>query len=246
MFPERGAIYVGGHRGAPLEAPENTMASLRRAIDHGVDFIEVDVQLSKHGVPFLMHDATLGRTTNADAQLRIADLTSRELHKLDAGSWHSPSFAGERVPTLQEALEQCLGQTRFMLELKSSSTESLKLVGIVCDLVRQVKGDHRVVFSSFEPEIVDHLLERLPRNQVMGIAEEQAQLEQWERRKLDHLVVHDTLLSKCLESGTQAHLWVWTVNDPQHAAHLQTLGVAGIITDDPAAIIAWTESGQCW
>ncbi|MDN3719068.1 glycerophosphodiester phosphodiesterase family protein [Roseibium salinum] len=95
------------HRGACLSAPENTLASLAGAIDMGAEVVEFDVRPSRDGVLYVMHDATVDRTT--DGTGRFADMTSDEIDTLDAGSWFSPEFAGERVPRLNTFLDACRG-----------------------------------------------------------------------------------------------------------------------------------------
>ena len=86
------------HRGAGMLAPENTLAAMRVGHAHGYRMVEFDVKLSGDGVPFLLHDDTLDRTT--DGRGRADALTWTELSKLDAGTWHSSAYAGEPLPTL--------------------------------------------------------------------------------------------------------------------------------------------------
>jgi glycerophosphoryl diester phosphodiesterase len=103
LFPSaRGRVAIIGHRGAPRETPENTLASFRRAFELGADAIELDVRLSRDGAPIVMHDATLERTT--DGADSVSQRTLAQLKRLDAGSWFDPKFRGERIPTLEEAL----------------------------------------------------------------------------------------------------------------------------------------------
>jgi len=99
-YPKRCA-----HRGAGKLAPENTLASLRLGHSHGYRMAEVDVKLSADGVPFLLHDTTLERTTSGHG--RADALTWRELSRLDAGSWHSAPYAGEPLPTLSAVARWC-------------------------------------------------------------------------------------------------------------------------------------------
>ncbi len=94
---------VIGHRGAAAHAPENTLAGFRTAAQLGVKWVEFDVRLTKDGVPILMHDDNLDRTT--DGKGSVANTTLKEIKKLDAGSWFAEEFAGEPVPTLAEALD---------------------------------------------------------------------------------------------------------------------------------------------
>ena len=94
---------VIGHRGAAALAPENTLAGLRRAAEHGVRWVEVDVQLTADGVPMLIHDYVLDRTTNGRG--RVSRTPLARIEALDGGSWFGPSYAGEPVPTLERAIE---------------------------------------------------------------------------------------------------------------------------------------------
>ena len=94
------------HRGAGKLAPENTLAAFRLGASHGYRAFECDVKLAADGVPFLLHDATLQRTTNGHG--RAADLAWSELAQLDAGSWHSRAFAGEPPASLEGVAAFCL------------------------------------------------------------------------------------------------------------------------------------------
>ncbi len=102
-------IKIMGHRGAPFYEPENTLRSFRRALEMGAAAVELDVHLTKDGRLAVIHDATLGRTTNGRG--RVRDFTLAELKKLDAG-------LGERIPSLEEALELVRGRARLLVELK--------------------------------------------------------------------------------------------------------------------------------
>ena len=92
-----------GHRGAAAQAPENTVAGFRRAAALGLPWVEFDVRLTADRRLVLMHDATLTRTTNGRG--RVRDRRLAEIAELDSGSWFAPAFAGERVPTLERAIE---------------------------------------------------------------------------------------------------------------------------------------------
>jgi len=97
---------VIGHRGTANLAPENTLAGIRRAQEEGAGWVEFDVKLTSDGIPILMHDDRLGRTTNGKGKVALASL--KDIQALDAGSWFAPEFAGERVPTLRATLELCI------------------------------------------------------------------------------------------------------------------------------------------
>jgi glycerophosphoryl diester phosphodiesterase len=107
---------VVGHRGASAVAPENTLASFDRAWRDGADVVEFDLHLSADGQVVVIHDATLERTTNGTGYVSETPLS--ELKRLDAGSWFSPAYAGEPIPTLRELLVWAKGKIGLLMELK--------------------------------------------------------------------------------------------------------------------------------
>src|SRR5688572_19666401 len=117
---------IVGHRGSRSDRPENTLASTWQAIAAGATAVEVDVRLTKDGQLVLRHDATLDKTTNGKGPIK--DKTLAELQQLDAGSWFDPKFAGEKIPTLQQALIVCRGKIDVLLDLKESGEEYAQLV----------------------------------------------------------------------------------------------------------------------
>lgn len=118
--PAKGAIGVIAHRGASAYAPENTLAAFEKAIEQQADWFELDCTLSRDGQLIVIHDDKLDRTTNGQGQ--VADKTLAELKQLDAGSWYSQSFAGEPLPTLDEALELAQGRVGVYIEIKDTGT----------------------------------------------------------------------------------------------------------------------------
>jgi len=113
-------VEVIAHRGASAQAPENTLAAFRRAIELGADWFELDCTLSKDGAVVVIHDDTVKRTAKGPAKGRVADLTLAELQALDVGSWKAPEFAGERIPTLAESLDLARGEIGVFVEVKHS------------------------------------------------------------------------------------------------------------------------------
>ncbi|MEO1999858.1 MAG: glycerophosphodiester phosphodiesterase family protein, partial [Planctomycetaceae bacterium] len=104
------------HRGASAERPECTVSALRRAMESGATAVEVDVRTSRDGRLFILHDATLDRTTNGKGPANA--LTLAELQKLDAGSWFDPKYRDERIPSLIQAAGECRGRIDLLLDLK--------------------------------------------------------------------------------------------------------------------------------
>ncbi len=120
-------VIVVAHRGSVHLAPENTLAAIEKAIEQGADLIEIDIRQTRDGHLVLMHDATVDRTT--DGSGRVADMTLAQIKRLDAGSWFHPRFAGERVPTLAEALQAMEGRALPDLDIKD--VDPPKLVAVL-------------------------------------------------------------------------------------------------------------------
>ena len=126
------------HRGANDVAPENTMASAQACIELGADYVEIDVWRSVDGVHYIMHDATLNRTTNGSGPIALR--TSRYIDRLDAGSWFSREFAGERVPRLDAFLEWARGRIKVYLDVKTGSLRR------IVRMVRETGMESQVFF----------------------------------------------------------------------------------------------------
>lgn len=112
-------VIVIAHRGDHTKAPENTLAAIQKAIEVGCDFVEVDVRRTRDGALVVMHDSTVDRTTNGKG--KVSELSLEEIRKLDAGSKRrGPKFAGEKVPTFDEALAACKGKMKVYVDHKEA------------------------------------------------------------------------------------------------------------------------------
>src|SRR5262249_13347946 len=130
----RPPVQVTAHRGHARAAPENTLSAMRKAIDSGADYAEMDVQQTADGVIVLLHDRDLKRV--AGLSRRLEDLSYDEVRKLDVGSWFDPAFASERVPTLEEVIKLCRGRIRLNIELKFFGPDR-RLANAVARLLRE-------------------------------------------------------------------------------------------------------------
>jgi len=148
-FPYRDRPLNFGHRGAPMAAPENTLASFQKAREMGADGVELDVMLCADGEPVVIHDFSVERTTNGHG--RVKELTLAQLQALDAGSWFNPQFAGERIPTLREVAAWAGEDILLNIELKSTSIHGDGLEEKVIAIVHEFGLEQRVVISSFNP-----------------------------------------------------------------------------------------------
>jgi glycerophosphoryl diester phosphodiesterase len=233
-----------GHRGAKVNAPENTIASIRRAYEEGARWVEFDVKLTADDVPILIHDATLERTTNGQGDVR--NRTLDEIRRLDAGSWFGPAFAGERVPTLAETLDFMAAHGMgFNLEVKPCPGRARETAEIALNLVRErwPSDCPAPIISSFSLDSLDaarKVAPELPRGYLI----EKLPVDWRENaRTLDCAAIHPNSrhLSRDQVREIKAAgyaLLVWTVNDVGRARDLLSWGVDSLITDAPGDIAA--------
>jgi glycerophosphoryl diester phosphodiesterase len=141
---------VIAHRGVSGEAPENTLAAFRLALKAGVDGVELDVHLSADGVPVVLHDPALERTTTGRGLVVEQALVA--LKQLDAGRWFNQRFEGERIPTLAEALD-LLKPVRVIIEIKNNPIGYPGIAARVASVVREV-GHRTITVSSFDHPVL--------------------------------------------------------------------------------------------
>lgn len=219
------------HRGASAWAPENTIAAFDAALEVKCRAVEFDVRLSADGIPVVIHDETLDRTTNGCG--RVAETNWLDILRLDAGSWKHPRFAGTRVPTLEEALQAIYPDARPIIELKVPIDPS-RLVGILrrhrvlADAV--VISFDSAILSAMHAEnreitlfqILDSWSAKIVRDcrgaDITGVV---MKFDQW---ALDRAVMAMEILP---------HAWAYDVNDPGAAAACGAMGLDGVITDYP-------------
>ncbi|MGQ0535602.1 MAG: glycerophosphodiester phosphodiesterase [Methanobacteriota archaeon] len=222
------------HRGASGHAPENTLSAFRLAAKMGADAIELDVHLSKDGVPVVIHDGTLERTTTGAGLVK--DRTVAELQKLEAGSWFSRDTRGERVPTLAEAFEAVPGMQWFA-EVKTDELDYPGIEKAILDVSKGKGAFERCHFISFN-EASLRIVKGLDRKARTSFT-----VEKPDPRRLreyadfaDALTVRwgdakPGLLREAEAEGLPVH--VWTVNTRWAMTRVARRGVAGIITDYP-------------
>lgn len=226
------------HRGAGKLAPENTLAAFREGARHGYRAFECDVKLSADGVPFLLHDATLDRTTKQRG--RAADHDWSTLSRLDAGRWHSRAYAGEPPPSLEAvAAFVRINQHALNIEIKPSPGEERRTGEVVGREVLRLWGDgapDAVLFSSFQPEALRGARDSAP-DVPRGLLLEKAEpgwLELAEELGCRAVITHYALMDQALVQLLRQHemkALVYTVNDAATAQWLIGNGVDGIITD---------------
>ena len=147
------------HRGASGLAPENTMAAFKKAYDTGVSMIELDVQKTKDGHLVIMHDDTVDRTTNGKG--KIEDLTLEEIKKLDAGSWFSSEYTGEKIPTLGEVLEWAKDKIKVDIEVKDYK-QYRSMESELNSIIEENNAGKNVMVTSFSKDVLKRIKENNP------------------------------------------------------------------------------------
>jgi len=223
------------HRGAGKLAPENTLAAFRLGAHHGYKAFECDVKLSADGVPFLLHDDTLDRTTSGQGP--AAALPWAELSRLDAGSWHSPAYAGEPLASFEALAAYCGANAHALdLEIKPSPGTDTDTGRAVGQWVRKLWRGQAPLLSSFKPPALFGARETAPELQRAllldtlwpGCTEMAASLD-CVAIITNHKLMDAELLRQIHAGGRRA--LVYTVNDAVRAEALIALGIDGIVTD---------------
>lgn len=205
------------HRGASGLAPENTLAAFREAMRFPfVQWIELDVQLSKDGVPVVIHDDILWRTVGTSG--RVSDYTAEQLGKMDAGSWFDEAFAGEGIPTLEQVIHETIGRCRLNIELKTYGGRYPGIEKKVVDLLNKHHLQHDAVITSFDRKALQTVrsLTADVRTGLILDASPWTLLMDLEKLGTTFLSIGYTHVSKQLLSemdGAGIAVMAWTVND---------------------------------
>ncbi len=239
----RATTEIIAHRGASFDAPENTLAAIQLGWKQGADAVEIDVQFSKDGHVVVIHDDNTRKT--AGVRKKVAAQTLAELKQLDAGSWKSPKFKGERIPTLAEALATIPKGKRMFVEIKCGPE---CIPSFAKDVRNSELKPNQIVPIGFSLETMTLLKRAMPDLDVCWIVEFKRTLGGWSpsvgalteqvmKAGLDGLDVSgrgpvDADFTRQMRRAGQ-RLYIWTVDDPARARELMDAGVDGITTNKP-------------
>ncbi|WP_154750146.1 glycerophosphodiester phosphodiesterase family protein [Planomicrobium sp. YIM 101495] len=209
------------HRGWSGIAPENTLSAIKLALEEPrIAGIEIDVHLTKDGVPVVIHDSLVDRTTDGSGEVR--GITAEELGKLDAGSWFDPAFAGEKVPTLEEVLALVASKKPLLIELKQAAGMYSALEERVIQLIHKfdavkdcqlISFDHHSLLACKElaPEIARiAVFAGAPLCIIEGVNRIEAKAV-----SLSHQYIQEEIVESLRQNGTG--LIAWTVDDQKSA-----------------------------
>ena len=235
---------VIGHRGAKAYAPENTLESIETAASLGVKWVELDVKLTRDGVPIIFHDEELDRTTNGSGLVAHTDY--EDIKQLEAGSWFAEGFSGVIIPTLEEAVDVLLKHgLGFNLEIKPCPGREKETAEIALDQISQIWDDFdNLLISSFQDVSLEAAMDLAPdyaRGLLIG-GEEMP--ENWKEMSeyldVSTINIGSNLVTRQIADeimDLEKPLLVYTVNDPIQARSLQKLGVDAFFSDNPDVIL---------
>ena len=225
-------VEIIGHRGAAGSRPENTMASVRRAIEDNADWIEIDVQETADGEVVVIHDSDFMKLAGVD--LKIWDATVPDLTGIDIGTWFSPDYAGERTPTLRAVLAEAKGKAKVLIELKYYGHDE-RLEERVVRIVEATGMAGSIAVMSLKYPAVQKMKALRPHWRVGLLAA--TAIGDMTRLEADFLAVNTGMatsdfIRRARKAGRD--VYVWTVNDPLSMSRMISRGVVGLITDEPA------------
>lgn len=234
-------ILIIAHRGDSKVAPENTLPAFESAVKAGSDLVELDYVHTADGVPIVIHDDILDRTTDADQKwsakkIRVDSKKLAELETLDAGSWFSPKFAGTKLPTLEQSLDAIQKGSVTLIERKEGDAKTC------VDLLERKELVQDVVVQAFDWKYLKDC-RALRKDLVLGalgsgkltperldeIVASGANAVGWQ-----FLVLRKEQIDMIHERGLKA--WAWTVDEPKAVEQLVEWGIDGIITNKPAEV----------
>ena len=246
-----GDIEIIGHRGFAARAPENTLVSIDAALRAGARAVEFDIRVAGCGTPVVIHDEMLDRTTDGEGS--VSQQTAERLSTLDAGAWFDPEFAGERIPTLTEALDHLAGRAHHIYPEVKGIREPADVDGMVA-IVRDREMSNRTTFISIDWSILERVRARdaairvgfiVVTADLFGEALSLAAADPVAVLDLNHEIVLDdpSVVQRAKDKGVG--VVTWTVNELDEATLLLRAGVTGFTTDHVDRLLAWAgqESG---
>lgn len=225
------------HRGASAYAPENTMASFKKALDMKAEGIELDVHLSMDGQLVVIHDEKVDRTSNGKGWIK--EKTLEELRGLDFGSWYGPEFKNERIPTLEEVMELLLPWEGILnIEIKNGPVFYPGIEEKVADVVRKYGMTERIIISSFNHySLVD--VKKITPEIKTGLLYCAGLYAPWKYASMvgadaihpPFCCIDNEIAKDCRDNGIAVN--TYTVDQPEHIKKMALAGVNGIITNVP-------------
>lgn len=239
-FLNKDVIYMGrnisiaAHRSNAVSTPENSLSGIRTALEKNIEFIEIDVQLTKDGEVVVYHDISLRRLTGQSHN--ISELTYKDLSEIDIGIGYSNEFEGERIPTLDQVLKEVKGKSKLIVELKSYGAKE-ELVENVVKTIEKNNMTKEVYIQSFDNRLL-RMIRKINKNinigQVMYIAAGDLSYLDVDFYAIEKSMLSDRLVQHARKNNRE--VWVWTVNEEDNMREVLSYDIDGIITDYPLRV----------
>lgn len=234
---------VIGHRGAAGYAPENTIESIHAAADLGVEWVELDVKLTRDQVPIILHDENLLRLTGTN--LNVADVDYDFIRQLEAGSWFGESFMGAKIPTLEDALDAIIERKLGLnLEIKPCPGRERETAEVALDILSQIWDEHdKILISSFQHVSLEAALDVAydwPRGLLLPAEWPENWVELAEYLEVSTINLNGNEVTReQIEDALELEMPIlaYTINDPMRARELQSWGVDSFFSDTPDIIL---------
>lgn len=246
LFPEYKKPIIFGHRGSPVKAPENTLASFKECVNSGVPGIELDIHRCGSGELVVIHDFTTQRVTGRD--LPVEEASWRILKELDAGSWFSPSFSGERLVLLEDVFNYFGDSVYYDIEIKDSTLFPQRIAESLSGLIEIFKLGLKCLVSSFNPFALNAFKNFSPDVPTAVIYSNAKKMPFIVRSSLNKFIGRWDCLKPDLEiarkpvfPAIKMHPVIpWTIDDPEAAGQLIKKGARGIISNTPDKLLELT------
>lgn len=239
---------VIAHRGGRKWAPENTLAAFRLSLEAGVDGMEFDVQRCATGELVVIHDDDVQRTT--DGVGLVKDISLAELRRLSAGEWFDPKFEDEKIPTLEEVLELVDGKAVINIEVKNAPTCYPDIEDDVLDLLKSYKHMDKVIISSFDHNLMVKFRNKDKDINLAVLADALLLDLPGYAKKFQAKFWHPCIGSLTDDTVDEAHeagltIYPWTSNNKKEWIWALEKKIDGLVTDDPAGLIAFLDQVAC-
>jgi len=228
--------YYVAHRGASFDAPENTVAAAHLAWENGADAVEIDIHLAADNRVMVIHDKDTHRTCGGK-NLTIKNTPSLLLRDLDAGSWKEERFKGEKIPFLEEILATIPEGKTLVVEIKCDK----EVIPHLTRIFSKEKHLGQVAFIGFDWETIVEVKKSFPHNMALWLSgSRQAALKKLDEVKaaglaginMQYSAIDQELVTAAREKGLE--VWAWTVDNPEEAKRLSSVGVTHFTTNRPA------------
>lgn len=226
-------VSVAAHRGDPINAPENSLSSVRSAMEQGVDAVEIDVQMTTDGVVVLHHDVTLDRL--ADIPRTLTDMTYAEISDIDIGIKFDTEFAGEPITTLEAVMQEVQDEdVKLLIDFKPYNDTGEALATRVVQLIEQYEMEDVSYVQAFDYDalqVVRQLNPEIKIGQIMYIAAGNLSALDVDFYSINQSMLSNEFIRKARRDNRE--VWVWTVNTEENIRHVLSYNIDGIITDYP-------------